>query len=146
MHFEKRCPIWACRKTVSRPVHVIKLRPGQGNAKVERSIEELQDTHYSERSLQSDNSINANRLIKYVIKVTGSGHAHKMPITPSMQVRQSAYAVYTKRMEEQKARKDKDMQQNAKTDNEDEDTQNIPKELESRKRSLSEGLKETGKT
>ena len=46
--------------------------------------------------------------------------------------------MYTKHIEEEKARKEKDMQQNAKMDNEDHDTQNIPKELESRKRSLLE--------
>ena len=51
-----------------------------------------------------------------------------MPITPSlMQARRSAYAVYIKRMEEEKERKEKDMQQNAKTASEDHDTQNIPK-------------------
>ena len=51
-----------------------------------------------------------------------------MQITPSLiQARRSAYAVYTKCMEEEKARKEKDMQQKAKTDNEDQDTQNIIK-------------------
>ena len=56
----------------------------------------------SERSLQSDDSINANRLIKYAIRVIGSGHAQTMLITPSLkQARWSANAVYTKRMEEE---------------------------------------------
>ena len=41
-------------------------------------------------------------------------------------------------MEEEKASKEKDMQQNAKTAKEDHDTQKIPKELASRKMSLSE--------
>ena len=91
----------------------------------------------SEQSLQSDDSINSNILIKYAIRVTGL--RHKMPSTPSLvQARRSTYSVCTKRMEEEKARKEKDMQQNAKTAKEDPDTQNTPKELESRKRSLSE--------
>ena len=75
-----------------------------------RGVSENGKVLTSERSPQSDNSINANRLIKYAIRVTGSGHAHKMPITPSlMQERRSAYAVYTNGMEEEKPRKEKDM-------------------------------------
>ena len=62
-----------------------------------------------------------------------------MLIPPSlMKERRSAYAVYTKRMEEEKSRKEKDTQQNAKLTKKDHDTQNIPKELKSRKRSCSE--------
>ena len=38
------------------------------------------------------------------------------------QVRRYAYAVYTKRMEEENARKDNDMKQKAKTSKEDQDT------------------------
>ena len=54
--------------------------------------------------------------------MTGSGHAQKMSITPSlMQALRYAYHVYAKSMEEQTARKEKDMQQKAKTDNEDQD-------------------------
>ena len=44
------------------------------------------------------------------IRVTGSGHAYKIRITPLMKARWSAYAVYTKRMKEER-----DMQQNAMT-------------------------------
>ena len=51
-----------------------------------------------------------------------------MLIPPSlMKERRSAYAVYTKRMEEEKSRKEKDTQQNAKLTKKDHDTQNIPK-------------------
>ena len=60
-----------------------------------------------------------------VVRVIGSGHAHKKPTPSLMQARRSAYGVYVKCMEEEKARKEKDMQQKAKTDNEDRDTQNI---------------------
>ena len=82
----------------------------------------------SDRSLLSDYSINAVRLTKVAIRVTGSGHAYKMPITHSlMQARRSAYAVYTKRMEEEKAKKKKDMQHTAKLAKEDQDTQTIIK-------------------
>ena len=60
--------------------------------------------------------------------MTGSRNAHKMSVTPFlMQVRRSAYAVYTKRMEEGKPRKEKDMQQKVKTSKEDPDIENMLK-------------------
>ena len=93
----------------------------------------------SERGLLSDDYINAIRLLKYDIRVTGSGHAHKMPITPSlMQTQRSAYAVHTKRIEEEKVREDQEMHHKAKAAKENQHTQNILKQLESRKGSLSE--------
>ena len=78
-----------------------------------------------ERSLLPDDSIHAIRLTKYVIRVTGAGHAHEMSITPSlMQARRPAYAVYITHMEEEKTRKAKDMQQKTKTAKDDQNTQN----------------------
>ena len=122
----------ACHYTASRPGHVVKLRHDHGMSKTvsadqgmsyncvpTRAMQKLRGVSEnckvltSERSLQSDDSINANRLIKYAIRVTALGHAHKMPITPSFM--QAGRSAYTKRMEEEKARKDKDMQQNTKT-------------------------------
>ena len=83
-----------------------------GNAEVESSQSENIKVLTSERRLLSDDSINAIRLIKDLIRVTESGHAHKIPITPLlMQSRRSSYAVYGSR----KARKEKDMQPNDKT-------------------------------
>ena len=74
----------------------------------------------NERSLLYHASINGIRLTKDAIRVTGSGHAHKIPITPSlMQARWSTYAVYTKCMEVEKARKEMDMQQKSMTAKED---------------------------
>ena len=55
-----------------------------GNAEVERSLLENYRVQTSERRLLSDDSINAIRLTKYAIRVTGSGHGHKMLITPSL--------------------------------------------------------------
>ena len=93
---------------------------------VEGSQSENSKVLTRERHLLSDDSINAIRLTKYVIRVTGSGHAYKMAITPSLiQARRSYYAVYAKCMELEKARKYKDIQQKAKTANEDQDAQNI---------------------
>ena len=71
------------------------------NAEVERSLSENSKVLTGERSLLSDDSINEIRLTKNAIRVTVSGHAHKMPNTSSlMQAQQSAYVVYTKRMED----------------------------------------------
>ena len=93
----------------------------------------------SERGVLHDDSINT-------IRVTGSGHVHKMAITPSlMQSRRSSYAVYAKCMEEEQERNEKDMQQKTKTANEDQYTQNIIQQLKSRKRSLLEEHKSTTK-
>lgn len=115
------------------------LTLAHGNAEVERSLSENSKVLRSERSLLSDESINAIRITKDAIRVAGSGHAHKMPITPSLlQARRSAYAAYSKRMEEEKARKEKERQQRAKEIKDNQDKQEALKELESRKRSLSE--------
>ena len=93
----------------------------------------------SEGGVLPDDSINT-------IRVTGSGHAHKMAITPSlMQARRSSYAVHAKCMEEEQERNEKDMQQKTKTDNEDQYTQNIMQQLKSRKWSLLEEHKSTTK-
>ena len=63
-----------------------------------RGVSENSKVITSERSLLSDDSINAIRLTKYAIKVTGSEDAHKMTIAHClMQARRPAYAVYTKR-------------------------------------------------
>ena len=71
-----------------------------GNAEVEGSLSENSKVLTSKRRLLSVDSINAIRLTKDVIRVTGSRHAHKMPITTSlMQARRSSYAVYAKCME-----------------------------------------------
>ena len=65
----------------------------RGNAKVERSLSENSKVLTSERSLLSDDSITTIRLTKNDIRVTGSGHVHKMPITPSsMQAVQLLFA------------------------------------------------------
>ena len=97
-----------------------------GNTEVKSSQLENSKVPTSERRFSSDDCINALRLTKDVIRVTVSGHAHKIPITPAlMQARRSSYAVYTKCMEVEKARKDKDIQQMTKRANEDQDTQNI---------------------
>ena len=56
-----------------------------------------------------------NELTKDAMRGIGSGNAYNMSVIPSlMQTRRSAYAVYTKRMEEGKTIKEKDMQHNAK--------------------------------
>ena len=97
-----------------------------GNTEAEGSPSENSKVLAGEQRLLSDNSINAIRLTKYVLGVTGSGHAHKIPITPSlMHARRSSYSVYAKCIDVENARKEKDMQQNAKTDNEDQNTHNI---------------------
>ena len=88
------------------------------------SLSENSKIHTSERSLLSDDSINAVTLTKDVIRVTESRHAHKMLITPSlMQARRCACAVYTKCMGDEKQQMD--MQQKAKIVKEDHDPQNI---------------------
>ena len=65
------------------------FQPGQC-----RSWEENCKVLTSEPGLLSDDYINTNRLIKYTIIVTRSGHAHKMPITPLMQACRSAYTLH----------------------------------------------------
>ena len=67
-------------------------------AEVKSSQSENSKVLTSEQHLLSTDSINAIRFTKYVIGVTGSGHAHKIPITPS-------FAVYIKCVEVEKQEK-----------------------------------------
>jgi hypothetical protein len=67
--------------------------------KIERSLSENKKVVTNERTLLSDASINALRSTKDAIRVTASGQAHMMPITPAlMQARRNANSVYTARL------------------------------------------------
>ena len=78
-----------------------------GNAEVERSLSENGKVLTSERNNLNDDTLNALRVTNDAIRVTGNGQAYNMPITPElMKARQTAYAVYVKRMEEERVKKE----------------------------------------
>ena len=56
----------------------------QSNARVERSLSENKKVVTNERTLLSDASIDALRSTKDAIRVTASGQAYMMPITPAL--------------------------------------------------------------
>ena len=85
----------------------------------------------NERTLLSDASINALRSTKDAIRVTASGQAHMMPITPAlMQARPSASSVYTARLAEERELKEKSRRLQEKRTPENEEMQNTAKLLE----------------
>ena len=102
-----------------------------GNAEVERSLSENKKVLTNERTLLSDASINALRSTKDAIRVTASGQAHMMPITPAlMQARRSANSVYTARLAEERELKEKSRRLQEKRTAENEEMQNTAKLLE----------------
>ena len=102
-----------------------------GNAEVERSLSENKKVLTNERTLLSDASINALRSTKDAIRVTASGQAHMMPITPAlMQARPSASSVYTARLAEERELKEKSRRLQEKRTAENEEMQNTAKLLE----------------
>ena len=104
----------------------------QGNAGVERSLSENKKVVTNERTLLSDASINVLRSTKDAIKVTASGQAYMMPITPAfMQARRSVNSVYTARLAEKMSLEiEKKLKDNMTA--EKEEMQNIAKLLEGR--------------
>ena len=81
----------------------------QGNAGVERSLSENKKVVTNERTLLSDAYINVLRSTKDAIKVTASGQAYMMPITPAlMQARRSVNSVYTARLAEKNVVRDRE--------------------------------------
>lgn len=117
-----------------------------GNAEVERSLSENKRVLTPERSQLTDESINALRLTKDAVRVTGSGQAHQMPITPSLiQARRSAYGVYSKRLAEEREKKAKTQRMK---DQREKDAQAKKEQLESldrKKRTLADRDKEVAK-
>ena len=110
-----------------------------GNAEVERSLSENGKVLTSERNNLNDDTLNALRVTKNAIRVTGNGQACNMPITPElMKARQTAYAVYVKRMEEERVQKENEKLQCAKKALEEEEKRKCLKEMESKKRKLGE--------
>ena len=102
-----------------------------GNAGVERSLSENKKVVTNECTLLSDTSINALRSTKNAIRVTGSGQAHMMPITPAlMQARRSANSVYTARLAEEKKSSEIEKKLKDNMTAEKEEMQNIAKLLE----------------
>ena len=71
-----------------------------GNAEVERSVSVSKRVLNPERTLLSDDSINALRSTKDAVRVLGSGQAHLMHVAPTMrEARSAAYAMYRKHLD-----------------------------------------------